>query len=180
MPFGGTSTGSSSSNSPYAAPLGAMGQDQWSIAKPMMQQLGSQFLEAMRTGGVNSFLPWITRALDASRSSASQGLQDTRQNLARTGEGASSFGQQELDTAKTSAGDQANQIPSQMIMDFLKGAPSFAMGTSKLASGNLAAAGSMDSTTNTSQTPSFWQQFIQTAGIGSSAAASAFGGGGTP
>lgn len=161
MPFGSTSTGSSSTSSPYAGPLGQMGKTEFGIAKPLMSTLGSQFLEALKTGGVNSFLPWITRALDASRQSSSQGLEGARQKLAQTGLGGSSFGQQELSAAKTDAGNQANQIPANMIMQFLQGAPQFALGLGSQASGNYAAAGGLDNTTQTTSTPSFWSQFMQ-------------------
>lgn len=173
MPFGGTSSGSSSVSSPYASTLGSMGKQEFKIAQPLLQTLGSQFLEALRTGGVNSFLPWITRALDASRQSASQGIQSLRQNLARTGLGGSSFGQSEIDQAQMQAGESANQTPAQMVMQFIQGAPGFAQGLASDATGNIAAAGNLDQTTNTTSTPSFWDTFMQ--GLqGGGAIASAF------
>lgn len=174
--FGGTSTGTSSVSSPYATPLGNMGKSLWATAQPLIKTIGADFLEALRTGGVNSFLPWITRALDASRRSSSMGIQDMRQNLARTGLGGSSFGEQELDTAQTAAGDEANQIPANMIMQMIQGAPGFATNLSRGATANYEAAGGLDQTRQTTYTPSFWEQFMQGFG-GGGFGAGAFAGG---
>jgi hypothetical protein len=178
MAFGGTSSGTSSTSSPWSAALGNIGQSAWGMAKPLLNNLGSDFLEALRTGGVNSFLPWITRALDASRASSSGGIQDLRQNLARTGQGGSSFGQEQIQTAETQSGEQANMIPSSMIMDFIKQAPGFATGLANTAVGAESAAGNLNQTTTTTSTPSFWDMFIAASSGAQHAAASAFGGGG--
>ena len=175
MPFGGSST--SSTSSPFSQPLADIGWHEWKSAQPLLDTIGSQFLEALRTGGVNSFIPWMTRALDSSRMSASQGIEGVRQNLARTGLAGSSFGESELNQANIAAGEQANMTPAQMIMQFIQGAPGFAQGEANSGIGALSSAASTDYTTTS--TPSFWDQFMQTFQAGGqfgSMAAGAFAG----
>src|SRR5713101_3586198 len=160
MGFGG-STQNTQTNSPWAGPLGNMGKSAWKIAQPLMSTLGSQFLEALKTGGVNSFIPWINRAVDASRMSASKGIEGLRQNLARSGQGNSAFGEAELSEANMQAGNEIANTPEEMIMSFIQGAPGFALGTGKLAEGAMAGAGGLQNTQNTQTTPGFWDLFMQ-------------------
>ncbi len=171
MPFGGASTQNTQNNSPWAGPLGNMGKSAWKIAQPLMSTLGSQFLEALKTGGVNSFIPWINRAVDASRMSASQGIEGLRQNLARSGQGNSAFGEAELSEANMQAGNQVANTPEEMIMQFISGAPSFALGTGKLAAGAMEGAGGLQNTSKTQSQPGFWELFMQGMKTGGEAAA---------
>lgn len=183
MGFGGASSQTTSNNSPWAGPLAAMGKQAWGVAQPLLSTLGSQFLEALKTGGVNSFLPWINRAVDASRMASSKGIEGLRQNLARTGQ-TGSFGQQALSEAEMSAGDATANIPSQLIQSFISGAPGFALGAGGLGVKSTAAAGNLQNTSTTTSQPSFWDQFFQGLssggefgmGGGFSGLSSAFGG----
>src|SRR5713101_44804 len=159
MGFGGSSQ-TTQNNSPWAGPLGNMGKSAWKIAQPLMSTLGSQFLEALKTGGVNSFIPWINRAVDASRMSASKGIEGLRQNLARSGQGNSAFGEAQLSEANMQAGNQVANTPEEMIMSFIQGAPGFALGTGKLAEGAMGVAGGLQNTSTTVGQTSFWDQFI--------------------
>jgi len=161
MPFGGASTQNTQNNSPWAGPLGNMGKSAWKMAQPLMSTLGSQFLEALKTGGVNSFIPWINRAVDASRMSASKGMEGLRQNLARSGQGNSAFGEAQLSEANMQAGNQVANTPEEMIMSFIQGAPGFALGTGKLAAGAMEGAGGLQNTQTTTSQPGFWDLFMQ-------------------
>jgi len=171
MGLGGGSSSTTQNNSPWAGPLGNMGKSAWKIAQPLMSTLGSQFLEALKTGGVNSFIPWINRAVDASRMSASQGIEGLRQNLARSGQGNSAFGEAELSEANMQAGNQVANTPEEMIMSFIKGAPGFALGTGKLAEGAMGMAGGLQNTQSTQSQPGFWDLFMQGMQSGGQAAA---------
>src|SRR5216684_7633427 len=161
MGLGGGSTSTTSTNSPWAGVLGNMGKSAWKIAQPLMSTLGSQFLEALKTGGVNSFIPWINRAVDASRMSASKGIEGLRQSLARTGQGNSAFGEAQLSEANMQAGNQVANTPEEMIMSFIQGAPQFALGTGKLAEGAMGMAGGLQNTSTTTSQPGFWDLFMQ-------------------
>lgn len=160
MSFGGSSS-TQSTSSPWASSLGAIGNQQWRIAKPLLQQMGSQFLEALRTGGINSFIPWISRAMDTVRRSSSQGIENLRQNEARTGQAGSTFGQQAITSAQTQAGEEANNTPEQMIMQWIQQAPGFAGNLAARATGSLSSAASFDNTVKQTSQPGFWDLFSQ-------------------
>lgn len=171
--MGGFTNGQSTNQttSPYAPALAKFGVQQMKTAEPINAQLGSQFLEALRTGGVNSFIPWITRALDSVRSAGSTGVEQLRQNLARSGFGGSSEGQAMLAQGEQQANQQTAMTPAQMIMQFITGAPAFASNTAN--SGANALSGAMSGNTTTTATPSFWDLFLRGAESGGKIAAAA-------
>ena len=157
----GTSTGTSSTTSPWAGPLGSFGTFETKLARPLLNTLGSQFLEALRTGGVNSFIPWITRAVDASRSAASTSNEELQQRLARSGFDRTSAGAAIAGNQAFAGNQNVAATPEEMIMNFIQGAPSFATSLASGGTSALSAAGGLQNTRRTSQTPSFWDQFNQ-------------------
>jgi hypothetical protein len=169
----GTESGSSTSttSSPYASILANFGKGEEKMAQPLLSMLSSQMLEGLRTGGVNAFIPWIQRAVDAVRQSGSQGVQSFRSQLGMSGFGNSLAGQGAIASAEQQANEQAGSTPSNLVMQMLQGAPSFATNLAGLGSNQLANAMQGNRTTtgsfsgNTSSTPSFWDTFSQGLGI---------------
>ncbi len=156
-----TSGTTTKSSSPFAAPLAGMAGSEWKIAKPLLQQIGSQYSEALRTGGVDSFIPWISRALDASRSAGSTSLDQLRQKLATMGMGGSSEAAALEGRASMSNAGNLATTPEEMIMNFISGAPGFALNTAGQAQRGWGMAGSFDNTTHQTSTPSLFDQFMQ-------------------
>ena len=136
-------TSSSSTSSPYAGPLANLATILQGIGSPIAGQLGSQYLEALRTGGVGSFLPFITRAMDAVRQGGSQSIQQLRQMLARSGFANSAMTPGTLAQANQQVNQQAAMTPSEMLQSWISGAGPFATNLISQALGGLQAAGSL-------------------------------------
>jgi hypothetical protein len=130
----------STQTSPYAQALARFGTQQEKTAQPILSLLGSQTLEALRTGGVNAFIPWISRAVDAVRQKGSAGVQGLRQQLARGGFGGTLAGQGAVAQAQQQAGEQAASTPTDLTMQLISGAGPFATGLATGGGGQIAAA----------------------------------------
>ena len=143
----GTSSGTSSTTSPYAAPLANIGTLLTNVGSPLTSLAGSQYLEALRTGGVNSFLPFITRALDAVRSQGSESVQNLRQMLARSGLGRTGLGQADLAQAQQQAGQNVASTPMEFIQQTIQNAGGFGANLLGAATGALSNAGSLSRST---------------------------------
>jgi hypothetical protein len=152
----------STTSSPYADRLARFGTQQEKTAQPILSLLGSQTLEAMRTGGVNAFIPWITRAVDAVRQAGSSGVQALRQTLARGGFGGTLAGQGAVAQAQQQAGETAAATPTDLAMQLISGAGPFATGLASGGGGQIAAA--MPGATTTTGTTSGTQTGQQQAG----------------
>jgi hypothetical protein len=126
--------------SPYAAPLAASGQADITAGIPLVQTSASQMLEALRTGGVNAFIPWISRAVDAVRQAGSTGVQTLRQGLARSGMGNTLGGQAAVAQAEQQAGQQAASTPANLIQNWIQQAPAYGAALTSAGRGGLAAA----------------------------------------
>lgn len=162
--FRQSSTGTTSTTSPYAQALERFGVQQEKTAQPILSLLGSQTLEALRTGGVNAFLPWIQRAVDAVRQAGSSGVQALRQNLARGGFGNTLAGQGAVAQAQQQAGETAAATPTDLAMQLITGAPSFATGLASGGGGQIAAAMPGATTTTATGTTTGQQTGQQTSG----------------
>lgn len=138
--FQQSSSGTSSQTSPYAERLARFGTQQEKTAQPILSLLGSQTLEALRTGGVNAFLPWISRAVDAVRQAGSSGVQSLRQQLARGGFGGTEAGQGAVAQAQQQAGETAAATPTDLVMQLISGAGPFATGLAAGGGGQIAGA----------------------------------------
>ena len=164
--MGASSTQKTTDYSPYSQGLAREAKDEFAVSDPIIKTLGAQYLEALRTGGVNSFIPWLTRAIDSVRQAGSQSMEQVRQQLARTGLGRSSEGSAILAQTGQEQANTTALTPSQMIMQFIGGAGNFAGNVASLGSRNLATAAQFNNTRTTTSTPSFWDQFQQAVGVG--------------
>jgi len=145
----GTSTGTSTTSSPYAALLARIGQGLSGTGTAITKTVGQQMLEALRTGGVGSFIPWITRNLDTVRSAASGGVQGLRQQLARAGFGNTAAGQAQIAQAQQAAGEEVAQVPSRAVQSLVSEAPGFGLSAATAGTGAISAAQPFASTTQT-------------------------------
>ena len=161
----GGKTSKSSTSSPYASALASFGM---SASQPF-KQLAGQTSEALQTGGVNAQIPIISRSVDAARSAYSNSLKTTQENLARSGLSGSSFGQQIMGELGMSSGEDIAATGPNAAGQFIQGAP----GVASTGIGALGTAGQL--TTNSTSTPSFWDQFIQGLGATTSGAGEAAG-----
>jgi len=164
---GGTSTGTSSTTSPYAGILANIGQGLSGTGTAITKQVGNQMLEALRTGGVNSFIPWITRNLDTVRSSGSQGVQNLRQTLSRAGFGNTAAGQAQIAQANQAANQATANVPSEAAQSLISQAPGFGLNAANAGVGAISAAQPFSATTttanqfNTNSIQNSIQNFIQ-------------------
>lgn len=127
--FGGSSSSNqqqtSSTSSPYAAPLAGYSQQLAGVGIPLATTAASQMMEALRTGGVNAFLPFITRAMDAVRQQGTQTIQNLRQALARSGFARTGMATSELAQANQAVNQQAALTPTDLIQQLITQAGPF-------------------------------------------------------
>ena len=159
---GGSST--TTQTSPYAPALWAMANQRNKATMPVLNTLSAETQNALQTGGVNSGEPLINRQTDAQREAASQGMEITRQNLARTGLSGTSFAQQILGTQGQSNSENIANVGPNVANQFVAGAPSIGLNSSGL--DTAASAANLDSTQTFS--PGFWALFNQGLQSGSS------------
>lgn len=162
--FSQQQTSTTTQTSPYASALARFGIGQEKTAQPIMSLLGSQTLEALRTGGVNAFIPWISRAVDAVKQAGASGVQGLRQQLARGGFGGTLAGQGALAQAQQQAGETAASTPSNLAMQLISGAGPFATGLATGGGGQIAAAMPFAATGTTTGTTTGTQTGAQTSG----------------
>lgn len=148
--FGGQSSQqqqqTSSTTSPYAAPLAGLSQQLAGVGIPLASLAGSQMMEALRTGGVNAFLPFITRAMDAVRQGGTQTIQQLRQALARSGFGRTGMAAADISQANQAVNQQVASTPSSMLQDWITQAGPFG---AQLAGGGLSGLSSAGGLTRT-------------------------------
>ena len=158
MGGGSGKSSSTTTTSPYAPALWAMASQRNRATMPVLNELSAETQNALQTGGVNSGEPLINRQTDAAREASSQGMETTRQNLARAGLSGTSFAQAILGTQNQSnAGNIANIGPN-VASSFIAGAPNIGLNASGLST--AASAAGLDTTTTA--TPSSWSDFIST------------------
>lgn len=127
--FGGSSSQqqqqTSSTSSPYAAPLAGYSQQLAGVGIPLATTAASQMMEALRTGGVNAFLPFITRAMDAVRQQGTQTIQNLRQALARSGFARTGMATSQLAEANQAVNQQVAMTPTDLIQSLITQAGPF-------------------------------------------------------
>jgi hypothetical protein len=144
-----TSTGTESS--PFAPLIAKFAKS----FLPAAKTFGAQEVEALKTGGINSQIPIINRSVDASRGAESSQNQETQQALARAGLDRTSFGAQILGDQNLKAREDTAAIPTNIASQFIAAVP----GTSNTGVGAASAAAA--NSRNFTQTPSFWDSFMQ-------------------
>jgi hypothetical protein len=140
-----TGTSTSSTVSPYAADLYKAGLQRVNTTAPVLQQFSNQALEAMRTGGVGTNIPIVSRAIDASTAASGISMEQLRQNLARAGFSGSSFATNALTNEATAAGQSAAAIGPAAAQSYIAQAPTLGLDTG--GTNAVAQAGGLDATT---------------------------------
>lgn len=156
-----TSSGTSSTSSPYADILAGMGKQMWSMAKPVAQTYSSQAAEALRTGGVNAQIPSINASVSASREAASQTQQQLRQRLAEGGLAGTPFADALLAQEEGTANQGIANIPATEAMAFAQSAVPNVLNMAGQGMSALGTAAGINKKTTTTSTPSQWDQFMQ-------------------
>lgn len=155
---GGGKSSQTQTSSPYAGALWATGNKWQKTAFPLFSQMTSNAEQAIQTGGVNSNIPSINRAVDASRQAATQSQNSTRQSLARLGLENTPFAQTILAQNQQTSGQQiasAGPTQAQAISSMAPGLISTGMGGISA----MSSAAGLDTTTT--YNPGFWQSFVQ-------------------
>jgi hypothetical protein len=170
-----------STSSQYGGALYGAGLQREKTTLPVLQQFASQTMEAMRTGGVGTNIPIVSRALDASTAASGQNMESLRQTLARSGYGGSSFATNALTGQSQAAGQQAAAIGPGIAQSFIGAAPQIGLDTGGLSAMGQAAgltttgtssgttssmgrtqeSGVSSGTSTTTSNPGFWNTFLQ-------------------
>lgn len=158
---GKTSSGTSSTFSPYSATLGMFARQRNNESQQVLKPLAAQTQEALQTGGVNARIPIVNANLAAAKTAASSSMNSIKDHLAQSGLLNSSFGQEILAKQGSETSQEIAGIPAQDTQNFLNMGVNAAMGESRGAVGAASAAGSLDQSGQTSQTASMWDLLMQ-------------------
>jgi hypothetical protein len=103
-----------------------IGEEQWSITKPIEQQWAQQALELMQTGGVQSYNPIISSATEAVKRATSQAMKGTEASLATSGLAGTPYGERILAETGLQGSLTESQVASNTWNSLVAGIPSFA------------------------------------------------------
>lgn len=90
--------------------------------RPGREELFSQITEALKTGGVGARLPIVGKAVEASRSAASETMKGTEESLARVGLSGTPWGQNVSASTRLAGNLAVSRVPTDMTARFLEGA----------------------------------------------------------
>ena len=96
--------------------------------KGLNDTLLSQISEALKTGGVGAQIPIIQNAVSGANQATSQALKGTTESLARSGLGATPFGQRQLAETRLAGAQAAGAIPTQFAQQYIQAAPQYGQG----------------------------------------------------
>ena len=105
--------GGKKENSSQTDDLGQYARLLFNETARLRNELTAQGLEALQTGGISARLPIIARALEASKSAASQSRQQTIDSLARSNLAGTPFGQAILAQQEIQGNQHTADIPTQ-------------------------------------------------------------------
>lgn len=107
--------------------------ESWKIAKPAVQLVTNQAIEALTTGGIGARMPIINKAVESTRSATSKALTSITEGLARTKQLKTPFGQRTLAENVLSGELTSARLPSEMTMNFLQQIIGFLTGSQQVA-----------------------------------------------
>lgn len=105
--------------------LGQMARALFNETSALRKEYQGQSLEALKTGGIGAQIPIIARALEASKSAASQSRQQTVDSLSRSNLAGTPFGQAILAQQEIQGNQHTADIPTQYAQSFISQIPSF-------------------------------------------------------
>lgn len=95
--------------------------------KPIRDILGSQYQEALTTGGVGAQIPLITAMQEQSRMGTSKALRGTEDQLSQQGLARTPWGASTMAGVRQQGEMATSLIPSQVAQGYVGNAPSYAM-----------------------------------------------------
>lgn len=101
-------------------------------AEPVGDLLSQQIVEALKTGGVGSYIPIAQASVEQSRAATSSTLQQITDQLVKMGLDKSPFGQNILAGTREQGALAAEQIYPNIASALISAAPGFATGTGGL------------------------------------------------
>ena len=108
---------------------------------PVQTQLFSQISEALRTGGVGAQIPIIQQAVSQSQAALGTSLQQSGDELARSGLAGTPFAARALGEQRRAGAQQIAGIPTQGAQQLIGQAPQIVTGLLQALLGSLAGAG---------------------------------------
>lgn len=130
--FGGKGPDTEASNTQSAA-----SQDLFKTAKPLTTALFNQMLEGLQTGGIQARMPIVQAAVDAQKQKTSDAARTLDEQLGQSGLAGTPYGERIKSEAATSAAATEAAIPTNSVLDFLKGAIGLTTGTNTTAQSGL-------------------------------------------
>ena len=106
-------------STPNIDKVNAAGTQQFNQATPTISLLLSQFLEALKTGGITAQDPLSSRLLEAQKSQLAQGLTTTENDLGRTGNAKNPYGQGILANMSVQGEQGLSNIGTNLAQNFL-------------------------------------------------------------
>lgn len=116
------SRGKGKQDSPAANALLEIFQNLSAEGQPLREELGTQFLDILRTGGSQAINPSIEAAREASNYAGAKALQDVEKDLHQSGQYHTPFGRSRRDLLKMETGMRSGQIAPQMQFQFMQNA----------------------------------------------------------
>lgn len=144
--FGGKGPDTEASNT-----QSGISQDLFKTAKPLTTGLFNQMLEALQTGGINARIPIIQRAVDTQKSKTSAALSTIDESLGQSGLAGTPYGQRVRSEAVTEGASKEADIPTNSVLDFLKGAIGLSTGTNTIAQTGLSSVTSSEAQITSAQ-----------------------------
>lgn len=142
-------------------------------SRPLRQELFTQLLEGLQTGGVGAQIPIIQRSVEQSRVAGSNSLRQLDEQLALSGLAGTPFGERSrAETVRLNEQNTAS-IPTNIVQQFIGQAPSLVTGTGQTATQGFAAAGSSQAAVRAAQIAAVSQIISSSIEAGSKAAAGA-------
>lgn len=146
--------------------LEAIATQTFEESTPARQELLSQFLEGLRTGGVEARIPIVQRGVEESRAATSGALRQLDEQLALTGMAGTPFGQRIRAETLTAGEQAASRIPLDVIQQFLSQVPGFVTGQQQISVSGLGQAGAAQANVQSAQIAAFAQLMSALTGAG--------------
>lgn len=106
-------------------------------SKPLRNEVLGQTEEALKTGGVNARIPQVQRAVEASRTAASEATAQTKDETAQAGIGATPYAQNILAQVNQRGNLATSATLSDLINELTRAAPGIALGFTSLGTNAL-------------------------------------------
>ena len=142
-------------------------QDLYKTAKPLTSELFGQMLEGLRTGGIQARIPIIQSAVDSQKRATSDALRSLDESLGQSGLAGTPYGARVRSEASIEGASKEAAIPTNSVLDFLKGAIGLATGTNTTAETGLSSVTASEAQVTSAQLAAIASIIGSTAGTAS-------------